>query len=107
MFVLHGHRLHNGIAVVLIASVTVWIFGNFYPSNLKLETEDQLNLKSGVYRIIGSGALAQSISTCLLVATKAIPLLHDGMKKRVKLFVYSTKKKGREILVRSSTSLPV
>ena len=46
MFVLHGHRLDRDIVVVLIASVAFWIIV-FQLSQLKLETEDQVNLKYG------------------------------------------------------------
>ena len=45
---------------------------------LKRETEDQLNLKYGEYRRIGSGATVQSVTRCLLVVTMAVPFFHDG-----------------------------
>ena len=73
VFVLHGHRLCRDIAVVLIASIAIWI-----PDNLLYFYRD---LKYGVYRIIGSGATVQSVSRCLLVVKTAIPSFHDGMKK--------------------------
>ena len=67
----------------------------FTVAHLKLETGDQRNLKYGVYRIIGSGAPVQSVSPCLLVVKRAIPLFHDGKKKRQRwnhlVFVSSTK----------------
>ena len=80
-FVSHFHRLYRDIAVVLTASVAMWKSGVFFFSYLKLETEDQLNLKHGENWIIGSGATVPSVTLRLLVVKTAIPLFHDGMKK--------------------------
>ena len=45
---LHGRR---DIAILLLtASVAIWISVKLYQSHLKLETEDHLNLKYGVFR---------------------------------------------------------
>ena len=81
MFVWHGHRLCRDLAVVLIASVAIWISDIFTVLYLKLETGDLWDLIYGVYRIIGSGATVQSVSRCLQVVKRAIPLLHVGIKK--------------------------
>ena len=75
VFVLHGHRLCCDIVVVLIASLAIWIL------NISSETGDIQDLKYGVERIIDSGQTVQSVSRCLLLVKKAVPLLHDGMKK--------------------------
>ena len=45
VFVLHGDRLYRFFVVVLIASVAIMDIWYFYLSDLKLETEDHLNLK--------------------------------------------------------------
>ena len=45
LFVLHGHRFHRDMFVVLIASAAILNFG------ILSETEDQLNLKYEVYLI--------------------------------------------------------
>ena len=79
MFVLHGHRLCRDIAVVLVASVAIWIY-DIVLCHRKLESGDQRNLKYGVYRIIGSGAAVQSVSRCLLVVKRAFPSFHNGIK---------------------------
>ena len=81
VFVLHGHRFCRDIAVVLIASIAIWIPDILLFFYVKLETGDSQDLKYGVYRIIGSGAMVQSVSRCLLVTKTATPLFHDGMKK--------------------------
>ena len=67
VFVLHGHRLCRDIAVVLIASISVWILDIYCIFIAKLETGDSQDLKYWVHRIIGSGATVQSVSRCLLV----------------------------------------
>ena len=78
MFVLHGRRLCRDIAIVLIASIAIWISGFFTASYLmKLETEDQRDLKYGVYRIIGSGAPVQSVSRCLLVVKETALIVQE------------------------------
>ena len=81
VFVLHGHRFCRAIAVVLIASIEIWI-----PDMLLYfyrETGNRRFTGSVIraYRVIDSGATVQSVSRCLLVVKKAILLFHDGMKK--------------------------
>ena len=79
--VLHGHRFCRDTVVVLIASIAIWIPDVLFLSYLKLETGDLRDLKYGVNRVIGSGATVQSVSRCLLVVKRAIPLFRVGMKK--------------------------
>ena len=81
VFVLHGHRLCRDSAVVLIASIAIWIPDILLYFTVRLETGDSQDLKYGEYRMIGSGATVQSVSRCLLVVKTAIPLYHGGMKK--------------------------
>ena len=68
VFVLHGFRPHRENVVLLIAcgEPENWHF----LWNCKLQINWTWN--TGLYRIIGSGATAQSISSCLLVATTSI-----------------------------------
>ena len=49
----------------LYCDLDIWYFIASYL--MKLETEDQRDLKYGVFRIIGSGATVQSVSRSLLV----------------------------------------
>ena len=104
MFVLHGHRLCRDIAVVLIASIAIWVLDIYCIFIVKLETGDSQDLKYGVYRIIGCGATIQSVSRCLLVVKMVIPLnprwneeaaTLESFDQRVKLFVSSTNKEER------------
>ena len=81
VFVLHGHRFCRDIAVVLIASIAIWIPDILLYFTVRLEIGDSQDLKYGVHRIIGSEVSVQSVSRCLPVVKTAIPLFHDGMKK--------------------------
>ena len=96
MFVLHGHRLCREIAVVLIASIAIWILDIivFYRETGNWRFTD---LKYGVFRIIGSGATVQSASDGYSFTPRwneeAATL--ESFDQRVKLFVSSTKKEER------------
>ena len=66
VFVLHGHRLCRDLAVVLIASIAIWILDILLHFFYR-ETGNWrfIGSETRVYRIIGSGATVQSVSRCL------------------------------------------
>ena len=114
MFVLNGHRLCRDIAVVLIASVAIWIPDILLFFIVKLETGNSQDLKYGVFRITGCGAAVQSVSRCLLVVKTAIPFFPrwneqaatlESFDQRVKLFVSSTKKEDTCVVLDFSPRL--
>ena len=75
VFVLHCCRRHReSVLLIDCGYLENWHF----LWNCKLNINWTWN--TGLYRIVGSGATAQSISNCLLVATTSFPLFHNGMQ---------------------------
>ena len=103
VFVLHGHRFCRDIAVVLIASIAIWILVIHCIFIAKLETGDSQDMK---YFFSVSSVAEQRFSQFHDVFwwsrwnEEAATL--ESFDQRVKLFVSSAKEE--EILVWSSTS---
>ena len=64
---MHGHRLCRDIAVVLVASIAIWIPDILLYFTVRLETGDSQDLKYGVYSIREEGERGDEVSAQLWI----------------------------------------